>query len=487
MPTLFAQRADDPTLAERVHFIAHHRCHAACAFYGSPFRRAAVLVVDGIGEDATAWLGVGRDSQLQRLEEIPYPHSIGLLWERAAVYCGLGSYDAGKLMGLAAHGDPAALADTLTAMFAVPDPDGGQLQSAVPPFVVDPQLARLRSAGVEGFEQLFGPRNSTGTPEEGSRFADLAAALQRRTDEALLAIVRRLHRASEAPCLAYAGGVALNCVSNALIEREGPFAELYIPGAAHDAGCAIGAAFELAFRLSERAVEVGAEIEPARRVPPLVELSPFTGPQYDNQTIGAALSEAGLSATLLDDDVLMPRIAAALAAGKIVGWFDGRLEFGPRALGHRSLLADPRQRGQRERLNRKVKHRESFRPFAASILAEQLGSWFELPKQRPGARASYELMLFALQFCPGRAAAVPAVVHADGSCRIQSVSALRQPRYHALITAFAELTEVPLLLNTSFNDREPIVCSPQHAIRTFKSTDIDLLVLGSHVVERGAG
>jgi len=470
VPALLAERAGAPALAERVLFLPHHEAHAACAYHAGPFADAAVLVADGIGEMATTWLGRGRAGALEVIEEVPYPNSIGMIWERLAVYLGLSEYDAGKAMGLAAFGNADRFDATLDRMFAVPDPDGGEVGSPTPPFVVDPTLARFRG-DLGGFESLFGPRWQEGEELPGSRFADVAAAVQRRTEQAGMAVARRLHRATGERNLAYAGGVALNCVTNGILEKEGPFDEIYIPGPAHDAGTALGGALELSRR---------AGFDPT---PPAGDsIYPLLGPVYGEPEIAAALAAAGLASERVEHP---ERLAAELIAdGSIVAWFQGRLELGPRALGNRSLLADPRRRESRERLNRKVKKREPFRPFAASCLEEALPEWFESPEGRRGGEEARELMLIAYPVREHKRAQIAGLVHHDGTCRIQTVDAIGQPLYHALIRRFAELTGVPMILNTSFNRREPIVCSPSDAVATFLKSGIDVLFLGDHLVRR---
>lgn len=428
-------------LGRPVEFLSHHLCHAASAFYPSPFEEAAVLVVDGIGEEATTWLGRGNGAELELLEEIPYPHSLGFVWERVAVYLGFSVYDAPKVMGLAAYGQADRAMPALNRLLWVTDTG----------FAVDAKLARFRSGDVQGLEELFGPRHQAGQSHLEPRFADLAAALQRRTEEIVLGLARHLHGLTGSSNLAYAGGVALNCVANARLEREGPFEALYIPGAAHDAGTAMGAALELAHRR-------GA----TRRMGPL---TPFLGPAYQTE-----------QGTLTDDPA--GEAAFCLSQSQLVGWFQGRLELGPRALGHRSLLADPRQRDLRAVLNDRVKHREPFRPFAAAVLQEHAGDWFELPSKRPGALASRDLMLLAYPVRDERRSSIPAVVHHDGSCRIQTVSASTDQLFHRLISEFYRLTGVPLVLNTSFNDSEPIVCCVEDAVRTYRRSGLDALFVG---------
>jgi len=474
IPHMLARAAGDDSLAGRFHFVPHHRAHAASAFHASPFRRAAVLVVDGIGETSTAWLGRGSPEGLEEVEGIAYPHSIGMLWERVAVYLGFTEFDACKVMGLAAYGDPGHFRSEFDRLFRLVDRDGGSSRQDGPPFQVDPALARLRTKDVRGLESLFGPRRTPLDPPALERFADVAAGLQSRTEEAVLALGRRLARATGERDLVYAGGVALNCIASARLEREGPFRSLFMIGAAHDAGTALGAALSIA-REKDRALEASTSLAP--RV-----LGPFLGPSYDDSAIDAAITRWGWPAVKVEDPA---RMAASLVAdGQIVGWFQGRTEFGPRALGGRSLLADPRRPGVRDALNRRIKHREPFRPFGASVRAEDAADWFEIPGDRPGAASCRDLMILAYPVRPERAPLVPAVLHHDGTCRVQLVDGEQAPLFHALITRFRELTGVPLVLNTSFNDQEPLVATPDDALRTFARTHIDALFLGDRLVRQ---
>lgn len=472
IPCQFAERSGQPALAERVRFIPHHLAHAGSVFCTSPFRTSAVLIVDGIGERSTAWLGKGTAAGLEQVDEIPYPHSIGLLWERIAVYLGFTEYDACKVMGLVAYGDPEQFATEMNRLFCIPDRDGGCPGSSQLPFMIDPELARFRSGDVCGLESLFGPRRRPDERPDSPRFAAVAAALQMRTNDAVLALSRRLARATAEQNLCYAGGVALNCITNALIEREGPFDALYLNGAAHDAGSALGAALIVD---SERA-------NSNSRMPRDLSLTPYLGTSYSGSAIDDALSRSGLSGHRVMDPAA--EAADLLAEGLIVGWFQGRLEFGPRALGNRSLLADPRRADIREKLNQCIKHRESFRPFAASILAESAAEWFDFPSHRSGATASRDLMLLAYPVRSKCADEIPAVLHRDGTCRMQLVDRHRNPIYHALISRFRDLTGIPLVLNTSFNDQEPLVASPTDALATFTQTGINALFLGDRLVRR---
>jgi carbamoyltransferase len=472
VPQIISTAAEVPSLGAGFHFIPHHLAHAACAYYASGLKSAAVLVVDGIGESSTTWLGRGGQAGLEMIEEIPYPHSIGMLWERMAAYLGFGEYDAAKVMGLAAFGDPQRFAAAMDRLFHVHGYGEPTLASGEPPYEVSLDLARFRAGDVAGLESLFGRRRQADESPTDARFADVAAALQRRTEDALLALACRLKRATGESNLVYSGGVALNCVANSRLERDGPFEVIHVYAAPHDAGTAIGAALETARRMAGPGSSAVGIIGSS--------LTPFLGGEFDDETIDAALARWGLAWEQSPDPEL--RAASLLADGRIVAWFQGRMEFGPRALGNRSLLADPRYLGMRERLNSRIKHRESFRPFAASVLEEEAATWFEFPTHRAGARASRDLMLLAYSVRPGVRSLIPAVVHADGTCRIQTVSRQRQPRFHRLISAFSQITGVPLILNTSYNEQEPLVLTPDDAIATFLKTRVDVLFLHDRLV-----
>ncbi len=437
-----------------VRFLPHHLCHAASAYYACPEREAAVLVIDGIAEIDTTWWGHGHDGRLQRLGTARYPHSLGLLWERIARFCGLSEYDAAKVMGMAAFGDArvfrAGFAELLTLV-----PDGI--------FLLAPEIW-LRGPGFADLETWLGPARQPGG-ELAPRFFDIAASLQERTEQVLLHLARHLHSVTACKHLAYAGGVALNCVANGRLLAEGPFESLTIQPAANDAGTALGAAWLLAAQRGEL-----THWQPLRL--------PLLGPSYGPAELRAAL-EPYPAVRELD---AAEDAAAALAAGQLVGWFRGRMELGPRALGARSILADPRSLETRSVLNHKIKHREPFRPFACCILEEALEAWFEIPVQR--SSSAYQQMLLVFPVRHEQRARVPAVVHLDGTCRIQVVSRTLQPALHKLITRFAERTGVPLVLNTSFNDSEPIVQTPEDALETFFATQLDVLYLGNLRVDR---
>ena len=442
---------------DRFHWIDHHLCHAASAFLVSPFDEAAVLVVDGIGEFATAWLGHGQGREIRLIAEIPYPHSVGFLWEKLAEFLGFGIYDACKVMGLAAFGDSRIFAPAFAKLVA--SNGHGELHLAA-------DILRFRSDDFRPLESLLGPKRSPDEPLT-SRHADIAAALQDATDKALLDLAAVLRKHTGSSRLCFAGGVALNCVSNRVLQESGLFEEFYVPPVAHDAGTALGAA---AWLWCQRQ---GGERS-------FVLQHPYFGPGYSHAELISVLDQSGFPYRRSFDPA--SEAAALIAGGAVVGWFQGRMEVGPRALGNRSLLADARRADMPSIINEKVKHRESFRPFAPSVLAERAADWFRIPGRSP----SSDFMLIACEARPDQAARIPAVVHIDGTSRVQTVRAETNPLFYRLIAEFERRTGVPLVLNTSFNDSEPIVCSPEDALRMFAGTAIDVLVLGDFVVERKA-
>jgi carbamoyltransferase len=437
------------------HWVSHHLAHAASAYYPSGFPDAAILVVDGIGECGTAMLAHGVGEAIRPVRELMYPHSLGFLWEKLSELLGFSEYDACKVMGLAAYGDPEALWPRFQRI-ATFDADG------LP--VVDPAVLQFRLPRFDGLEHALGlPRRAPTAPLR-SEHRDLAAALQRYTEDAVLSMGALAHATLGCKSLCYAGGVALNCVANSRLKEEGPFEQLFIPSAPNDAGTAIGAALQLYHARAPR----GAYVESA-----------YSGPELSDGDVERALAGTAFEVRRVEDPAA--EAARLLARGEVVGWLQGRMEFGPRALGNRSLLADPRHAETREVLNRVVKHREDFRPFGPSVLADKAEDWFEL-----GARRSPS-MSYMLFTCPVRAerrARIPAVTHVDGSARLQLVTADGNPMYHRLITEFDRLTDTPVVLNTSFNDSEPIVCTPSDALSTFARTRFGALVMGNFVVQR---
>jgi carbamoyltransferase len=434
-------------LRQRFHFVPHHLAHAASAYYPSGFDRAAVLVIDGIGEAAGTTLWKANGPKIQPVETFDYPHSLGFVWEIICGYLGFSTYDASKLMGLAAYGNPKVFRGAFEEILHVGKQD----------YAVDPEAIGFQSAKVSRIESLLGPPRDL-DQELLPRHADIAAALQEATDAAVMAIVRRLKRKVPFDRLCFAGGVALNCVTNDLIRKSGEFSEVFIPTAPHDAGTAIGAAY---------AVQAAKQ----KILPDPGSSTPYLGPKFNRREILAAVKSAGLRSRR--SKAPAREAADMIADGKIVAWFQGRMEFGPRALGNRSLLADPRRPDMRNILNRMVKHREDFRPFAPSVLAEHADEWFEV-----GAHStSHEFMLFACGVKPEQRERIPAVLHHDGTARVQLVTRKSNPRFHELISCFFAKTGVPMVINTSYNDSEPIVCTPSDAIVTFRKSGIDALFM----------
>ena len=444
------------SLGPKLHFVPHHLAHAASAYFPSGFDRAAILTIDGIGEAAGTTLAKAAGTRIQIVETFEYPHSIGFVWEVFSDYLGFSHYDASKVMGLAAYGNPEVFREPFLSILRADEVNYG----------VAPEILGVSPERFARMEAIFGPpRSSDG--EILPRHADMAAALQVATDAAVTALVRRVKHRVPFEKLCLAGGVALNCVTNDVIKRAGEFADIFIPSAPHDAGTAIGAAF---------AVHSAKEKNP----PQIGYSTPYLGPSYKRRDILAAVKSSGLTAKQSKSPA---RDAANMIAdGKIVAWFQGRMEFGPRALGNRSLLADPRRPDMRTILNQKVKHREDFRPFAPSVLAEHADEWFEIGERS----ASHEFMLFACPVHADKRDLIPAVVHKDGSARVQIVSRKLNPRFHELISHFFAKTGVPIVVNTSFNDSEPIVCAPTDAIVTFRKSGIDALFMDDVVLKAKA-
>jgi carbamoyltransferase len=463
-------------------FTTHHESHAASGFYPSPFDEAAILTLDGVGEWSTATWGTGRGNRIRLEAEMRFPHSPGLLYSAFTLFCGFrvnsGEY---KLMGLAPYGDPRFAAAILAEIVDL-RPDGS--------FWLDQSFfdycAGLRMTS-RRFDRLLGgpPRRPEGPLTQ--REMDVAASIQRVLEEIVLRMGRHVHARSGMKNLCLAGGVALNCVANGRLLREGPFERLWIQPAAGDAGGAIGAA--LAHWFGHLGNPRVAEPDDAQR-------GSLLGPEFTAAEIDTALERAGAAAeSFADEAALAEAIAAELAAGRIVGHFAGRAEFGPRALGNRSILADPRRPDMQRRLNVAIKFRESFRPFAPAVLADRTGEFFEL-----GAESPYMLLVAPVSGGgPERGAAraagldrlrdvrgpLPAVTHVDGTARVQTVDAVRSPRFHAILDAFARLTGCPVLANTSFNIRgEPIVHDPADAYRCFMYTDMDVLVVGDRLLRK---
>lgn len=440
-------------------FLDHHLCHAASSFLVSPFTRAAILVVDGASEADTALLAVGEGERITVLDRIPLPHSLGQFYAAMTAFLGFQpDQDEYIVMGLAAYGEP-RFADSLRRQVLRLLPDG---RFELNVRLLDFHLARVGFFAAE-FIELFGqPR---GADEElAQRHRDLAASAQLVLEETLLHLGRHLRAISKADALCIAGGVAYNCVANGRLSGELGFREVYVPPAAGDSGAALGAALWWTARQ-------GTGLSRCQMT------SAFLGPRFDEQAMLSAIQQAGLHGEHLEDDQLSERVAVELAKGRLVFWFQGRMEWGPRALGNRSLLADPRREDMRALINSKVKLREPFRPFAPSVLAERANEFFDCPHPVP-------FMQFAVPVRPSTKGVIPAVTHVDGTARIQTVTHESNARYHELLSAFDRLTGVPILLNTSFNVQEPIVCTPDDAVRCFLRTEVEWLVLGNYLVRR---
>ena len=464
-------------------FGEHHLSHAASAFYPSPFEQAVVLTLDGVGEWATTTVAIGNGNKLDIVKEIHFPHSLGLLYSAFTYYLGFrinsGEY---KVMGLAPYGEP-KYKDLIFEKLMDLKPDGSfRLDQSYFNYTTGLTMTNQR------FSDLFGQPVRKPESDELTQFhMDIAASVQAVTEEVVLNIVRTLAKSYEIPNLCLAGGVALNCVANGKILRENLFKDIWIQPAAGDAGGALGVA--LAVWLKEfdnpRKLNSGDSMQGA-----------YLGPDFDQDTIEKDLSRCGAVFDTVQNDDIFDQTAQALADGKAVGWFQGRMEFGPRALGGRSILGDPRSETIQKTLNLKVKYRESFRPFAPSVLREDMAEWFALnhdspymllvdavnPDKRRQLTAE-ENALFGIDKLHIKRSDIPAVTHVDYSARIQTVHRETNPKYYALIKKFKEKTGCPLVVNTSFNVRgEPIVCTPEDAFRCFMGTEIEMLVIGNSIL-----
>jgi carbamoyltransferase len=446
--------------APRPVHLDHHLCHAASAFLVSPFERAAILVVDGASEAHTAMLALGEGNQIRVLQRTPLPHSLGQFYAGFTSYLGFRpDQDEYIVMGLAAYGEP-RFAPLLRQHVLRPGTGGTFTLNTR---LLDFHLARL-GLFLPEFVGLFGPPRLAGE-EVTQRHRDLAASAQVVLEETLLHLARHLEHLTGADRLCLAGGVAFNCVANSRLRRELDFREVYVQPAAGDAGTALGAALWLAARKDRAATRQ-------------VLGQAYLGPQFTEADCRRAVEQAGLVWEVHEEDELCDRVAAELARGKLVFWFQGRMEWGPRALGNRSLLADPRREDMRELINAKVKLREPFRPFAPAVIEERAADYFEAPRPSP-------FMQFTFSVRPSAKGLIPAVVHVDGTSRIQTVDRDSNPRFRKLLEAFERTTAIPVLLNTSFNVNEPIVCTPEDAVACFRRTDVEWLVLGRLLVWRG--
>jgi carbamoyltransferase len=491
-------RAELPELSPecQILFTEHHQAHAASAFFPSPFSEAAILTVDGVGEWATTTISRGEGNQIELLKELRFPHSLGLLYSAFTAYCGFrinsGEY---KLMGLAPYGEPKHVEAIYEHLLDL-KPDGSfwlNLEYF--------QFLRAFSMTNERFHRLFGgaPRAPEGPIEQ--RHMDVARSIQTVTEEVMLRLARHAREVTGSRHLCLAGGVALNCVANGLILREKVFDQLWIQSAAGDAGGALGAALAV---WHDHLHQQHAMETPEASAPPAAKKTSgdsmqgaFLGPEFSGEEIRAALDGHGAVYERLEGAVLIERAAQLLSEEKVVGWFQGRMEFGPRALGNRSILGDPRSPRMQSMLNLKVKFRESFRPFAPVVPRERVADYFELETDSPymlltapvkkTLRLAVEESARGLDRLKQARSTIPAVTHVDDSARVQTLTREQNERLYDLLRAFERRTGCAVLVNTSFNVRgEPIVCSPEDAYRCFVNTEMDYLVIGNFLLERTA-
>jgi len=473
----------------KILFSDHHLSHAASAFLCSPFTEAAIMTVDGVGEWATATYGVGRGTDVKILREIRFPHSLGLLYSAFTAYLGFevneGEY---KVMGMAPFGQPRYI-DKVWKLIRQEGDGSFSLDMSYFSFhhsthsTYNPKFVELFGperdprahffTPTSGYPAYFGPKPTDydGLARQNQHYADIAASIQKVTEEVLLGMATHLQRATGLKNLCFAGGVALNSVANGRLLRETPFEELFIQPAAGDGGGALGAA------LYGYHMVLGKPRE-------FVMRHAYWGQEHSPADVDTFLRTSNISYTRFDDDdKLMARVVEHLTAGKVIGWFQGRFELGPRALGNRSIIADPRNPAMKDIVNTKIKFREPFRPFAPSVLTERTEEFFNLPNPARHYPARY--MLYVVDVNPGKDQQIPAVTHVDGTARLQTVDHETAPRYYRLIHSFGDATGVPVLLNTSFNLRgEPIVNTPEEAFNTFSRCGMDVLVLGQHVIEK---
>jgi carbamoyltransferase len=459
------------SLRASFHNVEHHQAHVASAFLVSPFEEAAVLSVDGFGDFTSTMLAHGKGNDFTVLDRVRFPHSLGFLYTSVTQWLGFPHYgDEGKIMGLAPYGDPEPYRARIRELLVL---DG-------PLFELNLRYFRHHADGVEmtwdegsptigrifspALEELLGP-SRVPKSELTQDHHDVAAALQAVLEEAYLKLVQELWERTRSTNLCLAGGVALNAVANGRIRPETPFEELYIQPAAGDSGTAVGAAYAVWNRNLGRPRSFHME-------------HAYTGPAFDDAAIEAALSAYDFPHERLGDDALVAHVAERIEAGDVVGWFQGRMEFGPRALGNRSIVVDPRRSDMKDILNARIKHREPFRPFAPSMLSDRVAEWYDQDYPSP-------FMVLIYNTLPDQQPRIPAVDHVDHTGRVQTVERHVNERYFRLIEEFDRRTGVPIVLNTSFNENEPICLSPQDALACFAKTKMDVLVLGNYVVTRG--
>ncbi|HEX8141801.1 MAG TPA: carbamoyltransferase C-terminal domain-containing protein [Pyrinomonadaceae bacterium] len=458
------------SLKAKFHNIEHHRAHLASSFYVSPFEQAALLSIDGFGDFISTMWGVGRGNEIEVFGQVEYPHSTGILYTATTQFIGFPHYgDEGKVMGLAPYGVPRFMEEFRD---MIRTEEGGRFRLNLDYFrhhtegvemswdEGSPVIGRIFS---EEYVKRFGPAREKGEPLT-DRERDIAASLQRRLEEVCFHILNHLHERTGLTDLGLSGGVAYNSVMNGKILLHTPFKRIFVQPAAGDSGTAIGACYQIYNEILKQPRSFVME-------------GAYTGPEFSENEIRDELEKNNLGFEFYSDHDVTRSAARDIADGAVVGWFQGRMEFGPRALGNRSIVVDPRRADMKEILNERIKKREPFRPFAPSILEEEVGDYFEQTHPAP-------TMLMVYQIREEKRASIPAVTHVDGSGRLQTVSRELNPRYYQLISDFNELTGVPLILNTSFNENEPVVCTPGHAIDCFMKTRMDVLYIGNYAVRR---
>ncbi len=467
-------------------FAEHHQSHAASAFYPSPFDDAVVLTMDGVGEWATTSVAMGSGNKLNVTKELHFPHSLGLLYSAFTYYTGFkvnsGEY---KVMGLAPYGEPKYAQTILDNLIDLKEDGSFRLDQSYFDYCTGLRMTN------EKFNDLFGGPPTKSEAWLTNREMDLAASIQAVTEEVMLRLTRSLAKETGAKNLCLAGGVALNCVANGKILRDGAFENIWIQPAAGDAGGAVGAALCAYHHFQDQPRKSIGKSNKADHMK-----GSYLGPDYSDAEIQKRLMAVGAKFVVMDEASLIEKTAEALADNKAIGWFQGRMEFGPRALGGRSILGDPRSPEMQKTLNLKIKYRESFRPFAPSVRREDVADWFEMEsdspymllvadvaKKRRKEMTPEEQALFGIEKLNVLRSEIPAVTHVDYSARVQTVSTDTNPKYHALLTKFNELTGCPVLANTSFNVRgEPIVCTPEDAFRCFMGCEMDVLTVGNQIL-----
>ena len=468
---------------ERLMFSEHHLSHAASAFYPSPFESAAVLTLDGVGEWTTTSMAVGKGNDLKVLKEIHFPHSLGLLYSAFTYYTGFkvnsGEY---KVMGLAPYGEARFTDLILEKLITVADDGSFHIDMSYFNYATGLTMTNKK------FDKLFGGPPRAPEAELTQREMDLAASIQKVTEDIVIKLTKGIAKETGERNLCLAGGVALNCVVNGIILREKIFDNIWIQPAAGDAGGALGAALSVWYldNQSERKISSAGDAMKGS----------YLGPAFSDSEIEKELKKCGAVFKKCSENELIEHVTSALVNEKVVGWMQGRMEFGPRALGGRSIIADPRSPKMQKQLNLKVKYRESFRPFAPSVLCDDVGDWFEhysdspymllvanVKKDKHRIMTDKEKSLFGIEKLNVPRSSVPAITHVDYSARIQTVHSNTNPRYHALISNFKKMTGCPLVINTSFNVRgEPIVCTPKDAFKCFMGTDLDVLAVGGYLL-----